>query len=252
MKRLRLLWGNVPEQIRRLLIVFVVVIMGYLIVRFLMIPSDFGLLGHYRASSITANLQRVAKYAGEPACNECHEQIAVTKRQGYHKGVACESCHGSAMSHTLDPEDVKPAVTRTRSLCLLCHEYLPTRPTGFPQVVSDSHNPKKSCVSCHRPHDPKPLKPLKKCEACHAKIQRELSLSNHSNLECSSCHDVQKQHYSQPRENLPKRLLSRLICLRCHDKSSSKAPDILTIDGMSHGEKYLCWQCHYPHIPEAR
>jgi hypothetical protein len=252
MNKIRSLWNKIPEQIRRLSILLFAVIIVYLAVRLLMIPSDFGILGHYRASSITANLQKTVKYAGEPACNECHEDTASAKRQGYHGGVACESCHGPAIRHVQDPEHVKPAVNRNRSLCLLCHGYLPTRPTGFPQVISNSHNPSKLCVFCHHPHDPKTPQPLKKCEACHAKIQSQLSLSNHSGLDCMSCHEVDKQHYVQPRENPPKRMLSRQVCLRCHNKTLSHPEGIATIDGTSHGEKYLCWQCHYPHMPEAR
>jgi ribosomal protein S27AE len=26
--------------------------------------------------------------------------------------------------------------------------------------------------------------------------------------------------------------------------------DVPKVDFASHGEKYLCWQCHYPHLPE--
>jgi hypothetical protein len=252
MKRLQSLWNKIPEQIRRLLIPMVIVVVGYLTIRILLIPPDFGILGHYRASSIAANMQAAVKYAGEPACNECHEQAATVKRHGYHRGVACESCHGTAMAHAQDPENVKPAIIRTRSLCLLCHEYLPSRPTGYPQVISDSHNPLKPCVSCHRPHDPKPLQPLKKCEACHAKIQSQLSLSNHSDLDCTRCHEVPKQHYMHPREAPTKKMLNRRVCLTCHDKALPNPQSLPTVDGLTHGEKYLCWQCHYPHRPEAR
>jgi len=246
------LWHKIPEQIRHLLVPFFIIVAGYLLARCLLIPQDFGLLGHYRASSVTVNTQKPINYAGAAACAECHEQVTTAKKQGYHRGVACEACHGPAQAHTQDPENARPTITRTRTLCLLCHEYLPTRPTGFPQVISESHNPTKPCISCHRPHDPKPPQPLKKCEACHAKIQRQLSLSNHSTLDCTSCHETPKQHYLQPRENPPKAMQNRQICLRCHDKTAPNPQEIPRIDGATHGEKYLCWQCHYPHMPEAR
>jgi hypothetical protein len=252
MKSIRLLWHKIPEQLRRLLAPFAVIIIAFLLVRWALVPSDFGILGHYRASSITTNLAREVRYAGAAGCTDCHDLEVTTKKQGYHRGIACEACHGPAASHSQDPEKIKPSVTRTRTLCLLCHEYLPTRPTGFPQVIADSHNPSKPCVSCHRPHDPKPPQPLKKCEACHAKIQRVLSLSNHTELDCTGCHEVAKGHYSLPREYPPKKMQNRLLCLRCHDKKNHVPEGISKVDGATHGEKYLCWQCHYPHMPEAR
>lgn len=249
---MKFLWNKIPEQIRHLLAPILIIVVVYLLIRQLLVPSDFGLLGHFRASSITANVQRENKYAGSEACADCHDQIVGAKKHGYHRDVSCESCHGPSMAHTGDPEKLKPAIVRTRTLCLLCHEYLPTRPTGFPQVISDSHNPAKPCVSCHRPHDPKPLRAIKGCEACHAQIQRSLVLSNHSNLKCTRCHDAPKQHFTQPRGNIPKKIQDRQICLGCHDKTASSPKEILRIDGSTHGEKYLCWQCHYPHKPEAR
>jgi hypothetical protein len=252
MNRVMLLWHRIPEQIRRLLIPFLIIVIVYLAARWILIPTDFGLLGHYRASSITTNTQKEIRYAGAEVCTECHDQLVAAKKQGYHRGVSCEACHGPALAHTQGPGNLKPAVTRTRTLCLLCHEYLPTRPTGFPQVISDSHNPTQPCISCHRPHEPKPPQPLKKCEACHAKIQRVLTLSNHSNLDCTSCHETPAQHYTQPREYPPKSMQNRQVCLRCHDKTNTGPREISRIDGATHGEKYLCWQCHYPHMPEAR
>jgi hypothetical protein len=252
MKKLRTLWNKIPQQIRHLLVPFIIITVGYLLIRRLLIPADFGLLGHFRASSITANVNREMQYAGSQACSDCHDQVVATKKGGYHKDVACESCHGPAFAHSRDPETIKPSVVRTRTLCLLCHEYLPTRPTGFPQVVADSHNPMKACIMCHRPHDPKPPHALKGCEACHTGIQRVLSLSYHTNLHCTTCHDAPKQHFSRPREYPPKSIQSRQLCLKCHDKAASSPKEIPRIDGATHGEKYLCWQCHYPHMPEAR
>jgi hypothetical protein len=252
MPKIRILWKKIPEQLRHLLVPLAIIAAGYLLVRWILVPADFGSLGHYRASSITSNLQKPIRYAGAEACEECHNQVGATLKQGYHRGVACEACHGPASAHSEDPENIKPAVTRTRTLCLLCHEYLPTRPTGFPQVVAESHNPSKPCVSCHRSHDPKPPKPLKKCGACHANIQRLLSLSNHAELNCTSCHTTPARHYTRPREYPPQRLQSRQVCLDCHDKTASRVQEISRVDGATHGEKYLCWQCHYPHLPEAR
>ena len=33
---------------------------------------------------------------------------------------------------------------------------------------------------------------------------------------------------------------------------SDAAKEIPRVDMFSHGERYMCWQCHYPHLPEVR
>ena len=154
--------------------------------------------------------------------------------------------------HAEDPEKVKPFVPKARSHCLLCHEYQPTRPTGFPQVVADSHNPVKPCTTCHKPHDPKPPQVIKGCEACHAQVQRIIAVSRHANLKCTQCHETDKQHNVLPREYPPKKPLNREFCGKCHGKDADSAKEIPKVNMTSHGEKYLCWECHYPHMPEAR
>ena len=41
------------------------------------------------------------------------------------------------------------------------------------------------------------------------------------------------------------------FCGKCHGKDSpQKEPP--KIDVTNHGTPYLCWQCHYPHLPEGR
>jgi len=119
-------------------------------------------------------------------------------------------------------------------------------------VVADSHNPVKPCISCHQPHNPKPPHLPKGCDACHAKVQRTISLSPHSILKCTVCHDVPKEHRINPRGNEPKKIQSRDLCGKCHAKDADSPKDIPRVNMETHGEKYLCWQCHYPHEPEAR
>ena len=119
MNRIMSLWHKIPEQIRRLLIPFLIIIIGYLVARWILVPSDFGLLGHYRASSITINLQKEIRYAGAEVCVECHDQIVAAKKQGYHRGVACEACHGPALVAYSGPWRIssRPLHGRERSVC---------------------------------------------------------------------------------------------------------------------------------------
>lgn len=246
------MWQRIPEQIRHIVVPAVVLIVLYLVVRHLFVPPTFGLWGHYRAASVVQNAEMPIRYAGSVACTDCHGEIVAAKKTGFHRGVACEACHGPIAAHVEDPEKIKPQVLRTRAHCLLCHEYLPARPTGFPQVVSDSHNPLKPCIGCHRPHDPKPPQTPKGCDACHQTIHRILALSHHGGLECTTCHQVPKDHKIAPRANSPQKLQTREACGSCHAKDAKGPKEIPRVDMATHGEKYLCWECHYPHMPEAR
>ena len=252
MNKITFMWYKIPQQIRHLVVPVVVIIVGYLVVRQLLVPAGFGLYGHYRAPSVIENASKPIKYAGSVACAECHDAETTDKRSGYHRGVACETCHGPTQAHTEDPEKIKPQIPRTRSHCLLCHEYLSARPTGFPQVVSESHNPLRPCVSCHNPHNPRPPHAPKGCDACHAKVQRIIAVSRHGGLECTQCHEVPKDHKINPRGNRPQKMQSRDACGKCHAEDAKSAQGIPKVNMATHGEKYLCWECHYPHQPEAR
>lgn len=246
------IWSKIPEQIRHLLIPCVIILVVALVARFLLVPSDFGRYGHYRAASVVENGEREIKFAGSAACLSCHDAEVAMKQAGYHRSLACETCHGPAAGHAEDPDKIKPYVPKARSHCLLCHEYQPSRPTGFPQVVADLHNPVKACIACHQPHDPKPPTVPKGCEACHAKIQRTIAVSGHTNVGCTQCHETPKQHNVLPRAYLPQKPQTRESCGKCHAQDAESDKAIPRVNMTSHGEKYLCWECHYPHMPEAQ
>ena len=84
------IWYGIPEQIRHLMVPCVVILAGLVIAHHLFVPRDFGLWGHYRASSVLQNAEKPMNYAGSQACADCHGDIVATKMTGYHKGVACE------------------------------------------------------------------------------------------------------------------------------------------------------------------
>ncbi len=197
-------WRNLPEQIKRLVWVFVVLGVALILVRQYFIPDDFGLYGHYRASAVEEIVDQKINFAGHLICNECHDDINLTKQTGYHRNLACEICHGPAANHAENPEAHIPPAPRDRGYCPLCHEYLPSRPTGFPQIVSDSHNPMSPCIKCHDPHEPTPPETPKECSACHAEIARTKALSHHVYVPCTFCHEVPEKHKLSPREILAK------------------------------------------------
>jgi hypothetical protein len=245
-------WSRFPEQVKRLVVLFAILIGLLIVVRTILVPSDFGKYGHYRASSVDEIAALPLNYAGHEACLECHDDVVETKDAGYHKNVSCEVCHGPAALHIEDQEAVQLRFPRERGYCPLCHEYLPSRPTGFPQIVAASHNPLKACINCHDPHNPVPPETPKECEACHASIARTKSLSHHVNVPCTRCHDAPDEHKIRPREVRPGKPASREFCGGCHGENADSPRGIPRVDITTHGGNYVCWQCHYPHLPEAK
>lgn len=247
---MKLPWQNFPEQIRRLIIVcFFLVILPFFI-RSVLIPADFGKYGHYRAAAVDDIIAKEIKYAGHAICYDCHDEEVESKMTGVHKNVNCEVCHGPAAAH-VDDDEITPPAPRKRDACPRCHEYLSSRPTGFPQIVSDSHEPMKPCISCHDPHNPRGTEKAKECGGCHAEIASTKSLSKHVNIPCKKCHNTPEAHKLQPRLHLPSKPSTREFCGGCHSEEADSDKAIPRIDLATHEEAYVCWQCHYPHLPEA-
>ncbi len=146
---------------------------------------------------------------------------------------------------------MKPPAPRDRKFCPVCHAYDASRPTGFPQINPTAHNPLKPCISCHNPHDPVPPRTPQACSACHGQIERTKAVSSHALLACTTCHVVPERHKTAPRTALPSKPETRDFCAKCHGKDSTRA-DAPKIDVSGHGNSYMCWQCHYPHLPEGR
>jgi len=250
-RKVLLTWRSFPEQIKRLTILVVIIIVGFLFARQALMPPDFGTYGHYRSTAVEEIARQPIQYAGHIICNDCHDDVSEIKHNGYHQNVNCEVCHGPAYEHTEDDEII-PEAPRERGSCPLCHEYLPSRPTGFPQIKVATHNPMKPCIKCHDPHDPKPQETPKECSACHQEIASTKSLSKHIYVECSECHNTPEEHKINPREIRPTKPVDRSFCGKCHDLNADSDEDIPRIDLVSHEETYVCWQCHYPHLPEVQ
>jgi ribosomal protein S27AE len=247
------LWGAIPlpDQVKRLLIVVIIIGTVFLGVRGFFIPETFGEYGHYRAASVDSIMAHEIKYAGHQICAECHDDIEAMKNQSNHKMVNCEACHGPANAHAESGGEVEPVVPRDREHCALCHAYNPAKPTGYPQIDIIAHNPVKQCTSCHDPHAPEPPVTPGECAACHASISRTKALSPHAPLECTVCHETPLEHKINPRLEPAGKPADRSECGQCHARNSQSDRFIPRIDMDSHGDQYPCWQCHYPHFPEA-
>lgn len=243
---------NIPEQIKRLSIPIVIIVASFFLMRHFLIPDDFGKYGHYRASAIDETASQAIKYIGHGVCEDCHDDVVEEKNRSYHRDVMCEVCHGPSAAHVEDPGGNQLSAPRERGYCPLCHEYIPARPTGFPQIVSESHNPMKACIACHDAHDPRPPDVPKECEACHAEIARTKAVSHHLNISCTRCHETSEEHKVSPRDFRPEKPLMREFCGECHADNAEASKEITRIDMTTHGERYVCWQCHYPHMPETK
>jgi hypothetical protein len=243
--------GRIPQQVVVLSTIAVIVIAGFFGMRALFVPESFGKYGHYRADAIEDVKKLPISYAGTKACGDCHEDETRVKAKGFHKKVACEVCHGPGAAHIEDPGTIKPTAPRERGLCPLCHNYSPARPTGFPQIVTSQHNPGKACMTCHKPHDPVPPNAPKECSACHRGIWNQKQVSPHSSLECATCHGVPREHSVSPRAFAATKPKENATCEACHAKGASKTSTAPRVEP-DHTGRYLCWDCHYPHLPEGK
>ena len=243
---------GIPDQVVRLAVLFAAAIAVLIVARQQFVPKTFGQLGHYRAAALDSVAGRPLRYAGLQACVECHAEVGEKKSKSYHRGLSCEVCHGAANDHAADPGVRSPAAPKDRGTCLHCHDYQPSRPTGFPQIIERLHNPLQACVTCHNPHDPTPPQVPGPCSACHATIARTKAISHHVTLDCETCHETAPEHKQNPRAYLPKKPVEREFCGRCHAEGAQSPAEIPRIDMATHGGRYLCWQCHYPHYPEGR
>jgi len=237
-----------PQQVPRLLAVFAVVIVALIVARRTLTPPSFGEVGHYRAVAVDSIAARPLKYAGRRACAACHPPVVELHAGGNHAGVSCEVCHGPAAAHVAAPLDTKPAIARDRALCERCHAFNPSRPLGFAQIDTVVHNPRLPCIGCHRPHAPEPPIPPQDCSACHGQLARQKAMSRHATLACETCHETPVEHRTNPRAVRPAKPANRAFCGQCHASPDTGAPQV---DLRRHGQNYVCWQCHYPHYPEA-
>lgn len=244
--------GKIPQQVVVLSVIAIAVVVSFFGMRALFVPESFGRYGHYRADAIDTVAKLPIHYAGAKICAECHDEEEKVKSRGFHRNVSCEVCHGPGAGHVEDPGTIKPTAPRERGLCPLCHNYSPSRPTGFPQVVTAQHNPGKPCMTCHKPHDPVPPNVPKDCNACHRSISSQKQVSPHASLECVVCHQVPKEHSANPRAFLVGKPKENKTCETCHANKRAQTASPIPQVAPEHASRYLCWDCHYPHSPEGK
>lgn len=244
---------RMPEQVSRLGFVIAAIVAVVLLLRFVVLPPSMFSAKPHQEATVVREMAKPVRHAGVAVCRECHEEQFQEKYGGAHRNIGCENCHGPSATHAADENAPKPFRPSEREFCLRCHAFDASRPNGFPQVDPQEHKPRKKCLSCHEAHDPVPPKTPETCGGCHGRIERTKALSAHALVQCAACHVVDEQHMLEPRKALPSKPSSREMCGQCHapgatDPAASKA----VVDLASHGGTYVCWECHYAHLPEGR
>ncbi len=243
---------RVPEQVKRLAVVIAAVVIGVVLIRFYVIPRSLVATSMHRAAAIEREIAKPVKLAGSNTCQTCHDDEYVKKSKGFHKNLACEGCHGPAAQHAEDPMSVKPPAPRDRKFCPVCHAYDASRPTGFPQINPTVHNPAQAL---HRV--PQSARPGAAPDAPGLLGLPRADRADEGRVEpraCSRARHATGSPSSTRRRRGPRCRPSpttREFCAKCHGQDSpQKEPP--KVDVSTHGGSYLCWQCHYPHLPEGR
>ena len=142
------------EHLVRMAVLFLGGTLLFVILRAVMVPSDFGEYGHYRAGALDDNRARPIQYAGRTVCADCHPDVVEARAGGKHELIGCEACHGALAAHAEGRTEDKPALPDPRATCLQCHQKTVSRPAGFPQIVPADHSPAGACTECHMAHSP--------------------------------------------------------------------------------------------------
>lgn len=129
-------------------------ILAFVVLRFFLVPSDFGLFGHYRAGAVDDAAAPPLVFAGHGACADCHTDAADALKESKHAAIGCEACHGPLAKHAGDPSAQAPAKLGAPARCLGCHAASRAKPKTFPQVDAKTHGEGEACASCHGPHAP--------------------------------------------------------------------------------------------------
>ena len=141
------------EHLFRMAGLFVVGIVLFVVARAILVPREFGTLGHYRPGALADNAKKVPVFAGKAACLECHTDMVEKQKGSKHASVNCEACHGALGVHANDPEK-KPVRPDPKAVCLACHTANVAKPKGFKQIDPKTHMEGGPCNECHAPHHP--------------------------------------------------------------------------------------------------
>jgi len=143
-------------HLKRVVIILIVVIIGFLAVRSIIVPESFGQYGWYRGDSVAELRDIPVGYAGSATCGDknCHTTTYSIWVNSGHKTVNCETCHGPTNDHVIDTRVMPTPADDSRDFCGKCHFKRAARPSEFPQIDPETHGENNKCAYCHNPHKP--------------------------------------------------------------------------------------------------
>jgi len=139
---------------------------GGLLFKKALIPDSFGVYGPYRADAIAEAALVPIRHGTNTSCFKCHPYEAKIHKNGRHKTISCEFCHGTYADHAKDGKKIGTLPVKKEkeitTLCLRCHnteikarkeEVIKT--VAMPNHLKDqdvkiTHN----CNQCHHVHAP--------------------------------------------------------------------------------------------------
>jgi nitrate/TMAO reductase-like tetraheme cytochrome c subunit len=144
-----------PVQVKRLLLVFAILIALSIVLKYYLTPESFGEYGHYRGKALEEIASKEAKFTQKDDCAMCHDSIAELKSSGVHDPLQCEVCHGPGFKHIEDDELNKMDINKSGELCMRCHSInAASRKKVIKQIDAVEHAEGEECITCHNPHQP--------------------------------------------------------------------------------------------------
>ena len=145
-----------PPQIKRLALLFSLLVVTFLTAKHFLTPKSFGEFGHYRGAALGEIKAKVPEYSGQKACNECHPDMTELKAAHEHATLSCETCHGPGRVHISSTDSlVSPKIPNTREFCAICHTKNAARKaSNIKQINPKEHYIADLCTKCHNPHSP--------------------------------------------------------------------------------------------------
>lgn len=151
----------------KLIIAIIVVGVGGYFARAAFVPDSMGQYGHYRGTDIEDQKNVPVRLGTNDSCFQCHQPIRTIHKQGVHKTVSCEVCHGPYGNHIGEDDQKIGSLPVKRGdeiteLCLRCHNrVIQARPRemirmiGMPEHLEQQHvQLTHNCSQCHMVHDP--------------------------------------------------------------------------------------------------
>jgi hypothetical protein len=247
------------SHVKRIFALLIIAGILFFVIRQLLVPDTFGVLGHYRAASLKDLLNLEQIYQRRDVCSQCHDDIYAIHQKDVHYDVQCENCHGPGNVHVADivkflkQSNQKPTTSGKYSKealkvvpatlaqmpkeytlegCLYCHRKLESRPRDFAQIDPKEHfralhvtDDSIRCVECHNPHEPLYLlNPVRE-----ARIHPTIS-------ECDRCHEKHPETSHKDAKNHP-------VIFECEDCHTAIVQDFKKREHAF----MRCTQCHLYH-----